>query len=177
MSDKCAIYARVSTDAQCVDNQVPVLTDLANRRGWEIAGIYTEEVSAWKAGHQAELKALLTAASYHQFQYLIVWSLDRLTRQGIGSIMQLFHTFTTYGVTVVSAQEGWTEQSGPFAELMMAITGWVAEFESKRRSERIKAALAAKVSRGEAIGRKSGAKDAKPRKRMGYMLRYADRRK
>ncbi len=173
---KAVIYARVSTEDQSTDNQLPALVELANRRGWEVAEIYTEEASAWRAGHQKKLQTVLNSASRHEFQYLLVWSLDRLTRQGIGYVMQLFATFTRYGVTVVSVQEAWTEQSGPFADLLLAITGWVAEFESKRRSERIKAALVAKVARGEKIGRKPGSKDAKPRKRTGYLLRYADRR-
>ena len=104
-------------------------------------------------------------------------ALDRLTREGIGIIMQLFNTFRTYGVQVISHQEPWLEQAGPMADLLTAIAGWAAQFESARRSERIKAAFARKRARGEPIGRKPGAKDVKPRKRMGYMARYKDRRK
>jgi len=174
---RAAIYARVSTEDQTTDNQVPVLKDLAARRGWEVVDIYTEEVSAWRAGHQLELKKLLKRASYHEYDILIVWALDRLTREGIGNIMQLFNTFRTYGVQVISHQEPWLEQAGPMADLLTAIAGWAAEFESARRSERIKAAVARKKARGELVGRKPGAKDKKPRKRMGYIMRYNDRRK
>jgi len=174
---RAAIYARVSTEDQTTENQIPVLKELAVRRGWEVADVYAEEASAWRAGHQLELKRLLKRASYHEYDILIVWALDRLTREGIGNIMQLFNTFRTYGVKVISHQEPWLEQAGPMADLLTAIAGWAAQFESARRSERIKAAFTRKRARGEPVGRQRGAKDKKPRKRMGYILRYNDRRK
>ena len=175
---RTVIYARVSTDEQTTDNQVPVLQEFADRQGWKVVKIYTEEASAWRAGHQKQLKELITRASYHDFDIILVWSLDRLTRQGIGSIMQLVNTFKLYGCRVVSQQESWTQQSdGMMADLLYAITAWVAKFESERRSERIKAALKRKKDKGEPIGRKLGAKDKGKRKRMGYMARYNDRRK
>ena len=174
---KVAIYARVSTEEQTTDNQLPALYKLAENRGWEVVKVYTEEASAWKAGHQKELKALLKDASYHRFDIVLIWALDRLTRQGIGSIMNLVHTLKGYQVNVISLQESWTEQMGPMADLLFAITGWVAEFESKRRSERVKAGLAAKRARGEPMGRPEGSKDKGKRRRTGYLMRYADRRK
>lgn len=174
---KAVIYARVSTEEQTTENQIPVLEEYAARRGWEVVKVYSEEVSAWRSGHQAELKELLQRASYHEYDILLVWALDRLTREGIGTIMQLFSTFRTYGCQIVSHQEPWLEQSGPMADLLTAIAGWAAEFESQRRSERIKAAFAKKRARGEHVGRQLGAKDKQPRKRMGYMARYNDRRK
>lgn len=174
---RAAIYARVSTEEQTTDNQVPVLKELAARRGWGVVDIYTEEASAWRAGHQKQLKELLIRASYHEYDILLVWALDRLTREGIGPIMQLFSVFQTYGVQVVSHQEPWLEQSGPMANLLVAVAGWAAEFESARRSERIKAAIKRKKDRGEPVGRQPGAKDKSPRKRMGYFERYNDRRK
>lgn len=174
---KAVIYARVSTEEQSTENQIPALQRLASEKEYEIIKVYSEEVSAWKAGRQKELKALLKSASYHKFDILLVWALDRLTREGIGSIMHLVNTFKTYRVQVISYQEPWTQQDGGMADLLYAITAWVAEFESKRRSERIKAALARKKARGEPIGRKPGAKDKRPRKRLGYLKRYNDRRK
>lgn len=174
---KAVIYARVSTEEQTTENQIPVLQKMAAERGWEVVNIYAEEVSAWKAGHQKELKELLKKASFHAFDILLVWALDRLTREGIGSIMQLVNTLRTYRVQVVSYQEPWTSQDGGMADLLYAITAWVAEFESKRRSERIKAGLARRKDKGLPIGRQLGAKDQGKRKRLGYFGRFNDRRK
>ena len=173
---KAVIYARVSTDEQSTDNQIPVLEKMAGERGWEIVKVYSEEASAWRAGRQKQLKEVLKSASYHEFDILMVWSLDRLTREGIGSIMNLVNTLKTYRVQVISYQEPWTQQDGGMGDLLYAITAWVAEFESKRRSERIKAAIERKRARGEPVGRLLGAKDKKKRKRGGYFARFEDRR-
>jgi len=158
--DRCAIYCRVSTDEQTVDNQAPVLTDLANRRGWEIAGIYTEEVSAWKAGHQAELAQLFEDARKGKFSYVLVWALDRLSREGSLAILQMIDRFKKYGVRVISYQEGWTEAPGELAEVMFAMVGWVAKNESQRRSERTKAGMA----RIKETGSRSGLPVGRPKK-------------
>ena len=36
MQKRAAIYVRVSTDKQSVENQVTVLRQIAERRGWEV---------------------------------------------------------------------------------------------------------------------------------------------
>jgi len=174
---KAALYIRVSKEEQNADNQLPSLLKVASSRGWEIYKVYSEEASAWSNGHQAELKALFKAASTHNFQVVLVWALDRLTREGIATILGYVNTLRQYGVTLVSLQEPWTEQSGPMAELLYAMTAWIAQFESQRKSERIKAALAKRKAKGLYIGRKLGSKDAKPRRRTGYLLRFNDRRR
>lgn len=174
---RVAIYARVSTEDQHTENQIPALEEYAGRRGWEVVRTYSEEVSAWKSGRQKELKTLLKRASYRDYDILLVWALDRLTREGIGTIMNLVNTFRTYECQVISFQEPWLEQSGPMADLLTAITGWAAEFESKRRSERVKAGMARRAARGLPIGRQLGSKDKGKRKRLGYFERYNDRRK
>lgn len=48
--------------------------------------------------------------------------------------------------------------------------------ESKRKSERVKAALARRKREGLPIGRQPGAKDSKPRKRSGYVARWERQR-
>ena len=170
---KAAIYTRVSTTDQNTDNQLPALEALAKQRDWEVVEYYQEAESAWRNGHQQELARLLSDARRHKFDVVLVWALDRLTREGAASILNLVNTFSTYGVKVVSYQESWTEAPGPVADLLYAITGWVAEFESKRRSERTKAGLDRATRQGKKLGRPSGSKDKGKRRRTGYLLRYA----
>ena len=71
----------------------------------------------------------------------LVWALDRLAREGPLDTLQVVDRFATLGVQVVSHQEPWTEASGELRDLLLAIVGWVARFESARRSERTKAGL------------------------------------
>lgn len=78
-----------------------------------------------------------------------------------------------YRSSFKSYQESLTEQSEPMADLLYAITAWVAEFESRRRSERTLAGLARAIAEGKKIGRPNGSRNKKKRKLRGYLLRYA----
>lgn len=173
---RCAIYARVSTDEQTTDNQMPVLQDMVLRRGWSLAKVYQEDASAWKAGRQRALAEMLKDASTHSFDVVLVWALDRLTREGIATILQYVNTLKRHNVRVISVQESWTEFPNEMSELFFAITAWAAKFDSDRKSARVKAALERRRAKGLPIGRAKGAKDSKPRKRTGYLLRFAGRR-
>ncbi|MFC1903240.1 recombinase family protein [Chloroflexota bacterium] len=162
---KVCIYSRVSTGKQEAKNQSVVLNDWAKHRDFEVAGIYQEEESAWKAGHQRELARLLDDASKRRFDAVLVWALDRLSREGPLAILTLVNRLKICGVKVLSYQESWTEAPGELGELMYALTGWVARMESQRRSERTKAGLARLVAQGKKLGKPKGSKDKKKRKR------------
>lgn len=160
---KAALYLRVSTTEQEIANQLPALADYAKRRGFEIVQVYSENETAWKAGHQAELAKLIEDARKGEFELLLVWSLDRLSREGALAILSLVDKLKRYGVKVISYQESWTEAPGELAEVLYAITGWVAMTESQRRSERTKAGLERARREGKPIGKRGP--DKKKRKR------------
>lgn len=157
---KAVIYSRVSTDDQTIANQELILIDWAKRRGDNLAGVYSETASAWKNGHQKELSRLIKAAHQRRFDTILVWSLDRLSREGPLAILSLIHKLGTYGVKVVSYQEPWTEAPSEFTDILLAFTGWVAQFESRRRSERTKAGIERKRKQGFRWGRPPGNKTA-----------------
>jgi len=146
-------------------NQLAVLLEWANQRGYEVVKIYEEEESAWKNGHQKELANLIEDARKRKFQAVLVWALDRLSREGALAILSLVQKLSVHGVKVLSYQESWTEAPGEMAELLYALTGWVARMESQRRSERTKAGLARVKAQGKRLGRPPGSKDRRKRKR------------
>lgn len=170
---KCAIYARVSTKEQEEKNQIPAIKKIVDQRGFKIHQIYSESASAWKSGHQKMLKQLFQDAQDRDFQVLMVWALDRLTREGPAKILQLYKKLEDLGITVISVQEPWTEAPSEVKPLLLAVIGWVAEMESRRRSERTKAGIARKKQSGGKVGRKPGSKDKKKRSNQGYILRQA----
>ena len=167
---RACIYSRVSTSGQDVQNQYTVLTEWAKHRGFEVVAVYQEEESAWKAGHQKELAKLLADARKGKFQVVLVWALDRLSREGALAILSLAHKLSVCGVKVLSYQESWTEAPGELAELLYALTGWVARMESQRRSERTKAGLARVKAQGKRLGRPSGSKDRRKRRRKQRLI-------
>jgi len=153
MKNRAVIYSRVSTQDQNTENQTTVLEQWAAQRGFELVEVYQEQESAWKNGHQKELARLMKNAQRGRFQHVLVWALDRVSREGPLAILQTVHKFTKRGVTVHSYQEPWTEAGGEMTDLLLAITGWVAQMESKRRSERTKAGMARARASGKHVGR------------------------
>ena len=179
--NRVAVYLRTSTQEQHPENQLPALETFCQSHGWEITGIYSEQESAWREGHQRELARLLSdlRSGKSKFDILLVWALDRLSRQGAASILNLVNGLRVYGVKVVSLQESWTELPGELGEVLFAIAGWVARMESERRSERTKAGLQRVRQHGSKsgrpIGRPAGSKDKQKRDNGGYLLRYHNR--
>ena len=81
---KAALYVRVSTPDQHHENQIPELERLAKSRGWDVVATYAEKVSAAKT--RPEFERLLKDAHRSKFDFIIVWSLDRLGRSMLGNL-------------------------------------------------------------------------------------------
>ena len=112
-----ACYLMVSTKKQETDNQLPAIVAWCEAHGYNEPRreLYEENESAWTAGHQKELARLLSdlRTGKRRYDYLVVWALDRLSRQGIGATLQLINSFEALGCKVVSIQESWVAESGP----------------------------------------------------------------
>src|SRR5262245_22097714 len=82
---RTAIYARVSTGEQTVENQIDRLTAVAEFRAWKIVATFRDEGISGAKGRKDRpgLDAMLRAAKRHSFDVLMVWSLDRLGRSTI----------------------------------------------------------------------------------------------
>ena len=171
---KVIIYLRVSSSEQTTEDQLPALEKWVADRWHDLVEVYQETESAWKAGHQKELSRLLSDIrdGHRRYDYLVVWSIDRLSRGGVGQIFSLIDTFRRHGCQLVSVKEPWLETSGVAAELLLAVTSWIAKFESDRRSERTRAGLVRAVKEGKHLGRPKGSKDKNKRSSGGYLLRY-----
>ena len=162
---KVVLYIRCSTTQQDTDNQRLALEKWASERGFEIVATYRENESAWREGHQHELALLKGDATRGRFHVVLIWALDRLSREGPLKVLQLVQWFQLHGVKLMSYQEPWTQVDGPMTELLYSLTAWVAKYESDRRSERTLAGLArsrAQAPRGKLPTR---GKDKRKRKR------------
>jgi len=175
---RVAIYLRVSTGEQTVENQLPALDQWVADRGHELVAVYAENESAWRAGHQRELARLLSdiRSGRRKYDILLVWALDRLSRQGPLAVLSLIDNLRSCGCQVVSLKEPFTDLPNGLDSVMYAMVAWVARWESERRSERTKAGLERAVAEGKCLGRPLGSKDKNGRRRSGYLLRYAKQR-
>lgn len=104
---RVAIYARVSTDdgGQDPENQLAQLRAWCAISGHEIIAEYVDHGSGAKgADKRQQLAAMFDAAHRRRFDMVLVWALDRLSREGmIPTINQLqrlavvgvlFHSYT-----------------------------------------------------------------------------------
>lgn len=174
---EAAIWLRVSTEEQDRDNQEPDLLRFCEHHGYTVAQRYELDDSAWNGGgtvYRATIRQALDDAYRGTYKVLVVWALDRLTRGGAEELLRLVRQFRERGVIVVSYQEPWMSGSPEVQDVLLAFAGWMNQQESKRKSERVKAALAKRKANGLPVGRVSGAKDSKPRKRAGYVAAWGD---
>ena len=169
-ADRCALWERVSDPHQDTGAQHLALVHEAERRGLVVARVFNVTASGYHGQQEHQLSKLVNGIRRGEYDTVICWAIDRLTRQGISETLQAVNRITKAGGTLISVQEPWVETSGELRELLLAIVGWVANFESKRRSERVKAGLERRRAAGLWVGRKPGARDKKPRKVSGYYV-------
>jgi len=173
---KIAIYTRCSKadESQDPQNQLNPLRDYAKALGGEIVHEYVDLASGGNGDRKGFLR-MFEDADKRRFDLLLVWSLDRLSREGISNTLGYLERLKRSGVALKSLQESWldTRDEG-LGQLLLAIFSWVAQQERKRIVERTRAGLARAKKQGKQLGRPKGVKDGKQRRKSGYYMRYAD---
>ena len=173
---RIALYARCSKSDESQDpqNQLAPLRDYAKALGGEIIKEYVDLASGGN-GDRKNFLQMLEDADRRKFDLLLVWSLDRLSREGISNTLGYLERLKRNGIALKSLQESWldTRDEG-LGQLLLAIFSWVAQQERNRIVERTKAGLARAKKQGRYPGRPKGKKDTKPRRKSGYYLRYAN---
>ena len=147
---RAAIYARVSTLDQHVENQLQELRIYCERRGWTATEFIDHGVSGAKERRPA-LDEMLKAAKRRKFDGLIVWRLDRLGRN-LRHLILLLDELHALGVAFVSLAEG-IDATTPAGRLQLHVLGAIAEFERARIRERVMAGLARARVQGKRLGR------------------------
>ena len=171
---KIAIYARVSKNdtSQDPQNQVDPLQDYAKALGGEVVEEYIDLASGSSSDRENFLR-MLNDADRHKFDLLLIWSLDRLSREGISNTLGYLERLKKNGIAIKSLQESWldTRDEG-IGQLLIAVFSWVAQQERKRIVERTKAGLERAKREGKKLGRPAGKKDSRQRSKSGYYLRH-----
>jgi DNA invertase Pin-like site-specific DNA recombinase len=146
-----AIYARVSTDQQSVDMQLVELRDYVERAGWKIFREFTDEGFTGKNTSRPAFKEMMDLAKQRNFDVLLVWKLDRLSR----SLKDLINTLDELGHLGIDfiSFDNKIDTSTPTGKLVFQIIGAVAEFERDIISERVRAGLRNAKRNGKRLGR------------------------
>lgn len=145
MTEKVAIYLRVSTEKQTEQSQLEPCKKYCEEKGWEIIGIYPDRgTSAYKNVYRPRYEEVLKLVRKRMIQHIVVWALDRWTRKGPSDIKNSVEYLSMYNVQLHSVQEQWIESINipgigqAFRDFFLQYSGWLAQVESQRISERIK---------------------------------------
>ena len=148
-----AIYVRVSTDQQTVENQIRELRQVAERRGWDVVEIYSDAGISGAKGRAGRpgLDRMLKEASRRKFDIVMAWAIDRLGRSLIDLLGTIQH-LEACGVDLYLDQQA-IDTTTPMGKLVFQVTGAFAEFERSMIRQRVKAGLKRAVAQGKRLGR------------------------
>jgi DNA invertase Pin-like site-specific DNA recombinase len=148
---RCAIYARVSTPEQRVDNQLYDLRLFAQQRGFEVACEYTDVGVSGSKARRPGLDLMLKDARKKKFSVVIVAAFDRVARS-TKHFLSVVDELTDLGVEFVSRREN-IATDGAMGRLFLTIISSIAELEADLIKERIRAGMRRRKLDGLPCGR------------------------
>ena len=148
---RAALYVRVSTLDQHPETQLLDLRTMAQQRGLEIVGEYTDKISGAKAKRPG-LDQLMCDARRHRFDVLLVWAFDRIARS-TKHFLEVLDELTHINIEFVSFRES-IDTGGPLGRAMIVIIGAIAELERNLIIERVRAGMRRARLEGRQIGRR-----------------------
>ena len=158
---KAAIYLRVSTTQQTVENQRRELEAAAKARGWDIVAVYQDQGISGAKGRadRPQLDLMLKDAVRGRFSVCMSWAVDRLGRS-LPDLIATMQDMHAAKVDLFLLQQG-LDTTTPSGRAMFGMLGVFSEFERAMIQDRVKAGLArakaeqdAGVVRRDAAGRK-----------------------
>jgi len=169
---KIALYARVSTAEQTIENQKIRLIEYAKTKGLEFD--FFEEIESTRKTRPVK-QDLLKKLRDGLYSAVIVFKLDRWARSSTELILDTKELIDKgIGFISISDNLDFTTASG---KLHFQILSAFAEFERELIRERTMEGLKRAKIQGKVPGRPKGSKDKKKRKKSGYILREATKRK
>src|ERR1039458_4353610 len=148
---KCAIYARVSTPEQRVDNQLYDLRKFAEQRGYEVSCEYTDVGVSGSKARRPGLDLMLKDARKRKFSVVIVAAFDRVARS-TKHFLSVVDELTDLGVEFISRREN-IATDGAMGRLFLTIISSIAELEADLIKERIRAGMRRRKLDGLPCGR------------------------
>jgi DNA invertase Pin-like site-specific DNA recombinase len=153
MKKRVALYARVSTDGQSVENQLRELKAVAVKEGWEVVERFVDKGISGSKGREGRpaFDALCKGIVRREFDVVAVWSVDRLCRS-LQDLVVFLNELHSKHTNLYLHKQG-IDTTTPAGKLLFQMLGVFAEFERSLIVERVKAGLKRAKAAGKVLGR------------------------
>ncbi len=148
---KAALYARVSTPDQHLENQILDLRRLVAQRGFEIVREYCDRGISGRKAKRPGLDSMMNDARRGEFSVVLVAAFDRIARS-TKNFLEIVDELNSVNIEFVSAREA-IDTSGPMGRMFLTMVGSIAELERSLIVERIKAGMRRAKIEGRRLGR------------------------
>jgi DNA invertase Pin-like site-specific DNA recombinase len=165
MSKRVALFLRVSTTEQTVENQQRELEAVAARHGWNVVAVFADVGVSGSKGRDKRpaYDRLCRGVARREFDQVAAWSVDRLGRS-LQDLIAFLAELHAKGVDLYLHQQG-IDTGTPAGKAMFQMMGVFAEFERAMIVERVKAGLSRARSQGKRLGRRPTSADVVERVR------------
>lgn len=163
-AERVALYLRVSTTGQTVENQRRELVAVAERRGWRVVKVFEDAGVSGAKGEDRRpgLRDMMADARRRRFDRVAVWSVDRLGRS-TAQVAVTLSELDAAGVRFYADKEG-IDSGTPHGRAMLQMAAVFGELEREMIRERVLAGLSRAKAQGRKLGRPVAGREAEARK-------------
>ena len=159
MGRKVAIYCRVSTLDQTINNQLLELRDHCSKMEWEITKEYADEGLSGILSREKRpaLNALIKDAYRKRFDSVVCWDISRIGRS-MKELVLFLSDMKDRDIGICSVRQGF-DTSTSMGEIMFQFVGILSSWEREMIRERTLAGLERAKSEGKTLGRRKVTND------------------
>nr|WP_303704979.1 recombinase family protein [Brevundimonas naejangsanensis] len=152
---RCGLYVRCSTDQQTVENQVRILTEVAQRSGWTIVRVFEDQAISGAKGRDQRpgYDALLKAIHRREIDIVGAYAVDRLGRS-LSDLVAFLSDIQARGCDLYLHQQS-VDTSTPSGRMLFQMLAVFSEFERELIRGRVRAGVARARAKGVRFGRPS----------------------
>ena len=159
MVRKVAIYTRVSTLDQTINNQLLELRDHCSKMEWEVVKEYSDEGLSGTLSREKRpaLNALIKDAYRKRFDSVVCWDISRIGRS-MKELVLFLSDMKDRDIGICSVRQGF-DTSTSMGEIMFQFVGILSSWEREMIRERTLAGLERAKSEGKTLGRRKVTND------------------
>ena len=152
---RAGFYIRVSTDQQTTENQLRILTEVAERSGWTIVRVFEDQgISGAKGRDQRPgFNALLKAIHRREVDIVAAYAVDRLGRS-LTDLVAFLNDIQASGCDLYLHQQA-VDTSTPSGRMMFGLLAVFSEFERALIRSRVVSGIERARAKGVVFGRPS----------------------